>query len=99
MSFRDTLKVKVGPERYAHIGKEAQTELSRALEMPLKDKFDADQYYSPRPLLKEFASEAEHFDKGGLRGLPAEVAHVVFRIKLLLATKNEEVVNQILGLI
>jgi hypothetical protein len=99
MSFRDTLKAKLGPQRYAHIEKEAQTEFSRALEMPLKDKFDTDQYYSPRPLLKEFASEAEFLDKVGLKVLPAEVVHIVFRCKLLLAINNEQEFNQRSGLV
>lgn len=43
---------------------------------------------------KEFASEAEYFDKVGLKVLPAEVVHIVFRCKLLLAAKSEQEFNQ-----
>lgn len=94
MSFRDTLKANIRPERYAHIEKEAQKELALALAMPLKDGYGTEQFYKPRPLLKEFASEAEYFDKTGLKVLPAEVVHIVFRCKLLLAAKSEQEFKQ-----
>src|SRR6267378_6774386 len=94
MSARDNIVVKAGPEGYAHIEKKAQIEAACALRMPLKDQYGTDQYYSPQTLLKEFAAESEQFERFGLKILPVDVVYVLFRCKLLYATKDEKEFQQ-----
>ena len=47
MTFRDTIEAKIGPVAVAHLKAEAEHEVALAMQMPLKDKFNEDQYYSP----------------------------------------------------
>jgi hypothetical protein len=94
MSFTDTIKAKIGPECYARLESEAQKEVARAMQMPLKDKFYEDQYYSPRLLLREFQADSERFQKAGLWILPVEIVWVLFRCKVLAATQSEREFQQ-----
>ena len=94
MSFRDTIKAKVGGERYARIQTDAEKEVALAIQMPLKDNFDNDQYYSPRLLLREFQADYEHFNMVGLQILPLDFLWVIFRCKLLQAAKSENEFKQ-----
>jgi hypothetical protein len=94
MSFRDNIKAKIGDEYYTRIQTEAEKEVALAIQMPLKDKFDEDQYYSPQLLLKEFQADYEHFQKAGLRILPLDLFAVLFRCKLLQAAKSEREFQQ-----
>lgn len=63
MSFRDTIKAKIGAECYTRLENEAQKEVALAMQMALKDKFNEDQYYSPRLLLREFQADSERFSE------------------------------------
>ncbi len=94
MSFRDTIKTNIGAGSYAHIETEAEHEVALAMQMPLKDKFDQDQYYSPRLLLREFQAESDRFQKANLQILPADVARVLFGCKLLRAVTSEKEFQQ-----
>jgi len=94
MSFKDNLEANMGGERYARIQTEAEKEVALAIQMPLKDKFNQDQYYSPRLLLREFQADYEHFQKVGLQILPLDLLWVLFRCKLLHAAKSEREFQQ-----
>jgi hypothetical protein len=94
MSFRDNVKAKMGAERYVHIQAEAEKEVALAMQMPLKDKFDQDQYYSPRLLLRESQADYEYFHRVGLQILPLDLFLVLFRCKLLQAARSEREFQQ-----
>jgi hypothetical protein len=94
MSFRDDIKAKISGERYARIQAEAEKEVALAMQMPLKDKFDQEQYYSPRLLLREFGADFVHFEKVGLKILPLDLLWVLFRCKLLRAAESEKEFQQ-----
>src|SRR5713226_5746575 len=94
MSFRDTIEAKIGAGSYTHIETEAKQEVALAMQMPLKDKFNQDQYYSPRLLLREFQEDSDRFQKAGLQILPVDVVWVLFRCKLLRAAKSENEFQQ-----
>jgi hypothetical protein len=59
MSFKDTIKVRMGAELYGRIDTEAGREVALAMQMPLKDGFNEDQHYSPRLLLREFQTDSD----------------------------------------
>jgi hypothetical protein len=94
MSFIDSIKAKIGGGRYGHFHAEAEKEVALAMQMELKDKFDQDQYYSPRLLLREFQADYEHFRKVGLEILPLDLFLVLFRCKLLRASQSEKEFQQ-----
>lgn len=94
MSFRDAVKLKIGAECFARIEQEANREVTLALQMPLKDKYDTKQFYQPRLLLAEFQGDYGRFESAGLKILPGDIADVLFRCKLLRAVKNENEYQQ-----
>lgn len=94
MSFRDTIKARIGAECYTRLENEAQKEVDLAMQMALKDKYTENQYHSPRLLLRELQAESERFQKTGLKILPVEIVWVLFRCKLLHAAPNEREFQQ-----
>src|ERR1700731_3618820 len=94
MSFRDAVKQKIGTECFARVEQEANREVTLALRMPLKDKYDTEQFYRPRLLLAEFQEDYERFERAGLRILPGDMVDVLFRSKLLRAVKDEHQYQQ-----
>jgi hypothetical protein len=94
MSFHDTIKTRIRAECRSHIERESEKEVALAMQKPLKDKYDTDQYHSPRLLLREFQADCEHFEKAGLRVLPADLVDIHFGCKLLRSTNNEQEYRQ-----
>src|SRR6266404_4007184 len=94
MTFQEAIKAKIGPERYSHIDKEARNEVTRAMQMPLKDEHGQDRFYRPRFLLREFLADCESFEKAKLNVLPMDILDVLFRCKLLFAAKTEHEYRQ-----
>lgn len=97
MSFLDTIKAKVGEQRYRHIENVAEKEVARAMQMPLKDKYHQEQYYSPRSVVAELLGEFESFENAGLKVTPTDLVKILFRCKLLFASENEQEFGQRCG--
>jgi hypothetical protein len=93
MSFRDNVKARVA-KLYAHIEEEAQKEVALARQMPLKDKFDQKQFYTPRLVLREFTKESDELRKAGINVLPLEIMLVIFRCRLLRVVRDEQEFQQ-----
>jgi hypothetical protein len=98
MSFRDTIRGKIGSDCYRRLDIEAQKEVALAKQMALQGKFYEDQYYSPRLLLRELQADSVRFQKGGLQILPVEIVWVLFRCKLLRAAQTEKEFQQRCGM-
>jgi hypothetical protein len=97
MSALDSLKAKIGNEAHLHIEREAEKEVALAMQMPLRDEALQAKYYYPRFLLAELLTELELFETRGLRISPIDLTSLLFRCKLLFATKNEQEFNQRCG--
>jgi len=90
MSYLQSIKLKLGPELVARLEKEANKEVSLALQMPLKSQYGDKQYYRQRFLMREWLPECHLFDEMGLKILPMDIIDTLFRSKLLFACKTEE---------
>jgi hypothetical protein len=90
MSFLTTLKEKIGNELYTHLEKEAEKEVALAMQMPLRNQFGDEQYYSPRFILAELLPECRSFEELGLKISPVDVVNILFRSKMLFAAQSED---------
>ena len=90
MSYLDTVKSQIGQERFDRLEKEADKELSRALNTPLKNEYGDKQYYRKRILIGDLFPDCDYFDENGMRILPTDLVHAIFRAKLLFASLDEE---------
>src|SRR6266436_7997652 len=94
MNLLELLKSAKLAAFYAHIDKEAEKEVGIAKQFSLKDENGTDQFHKPRFLLAECRADAEIFETLGLKILPTDVFGVLFRCKLLFATKSEHEFRQ-----
>lgn len=97
MSFLDTIKAKVGEQCYRHIENVAEKEVALAMQMPLMDKYYQENYYSPRFVVDELLGEFESFENAGLKVTPTDLVKILFRCKLLFASKSEHEFDQRCG--
>jgi hypothetical protein len=94
MTLIEIIKAKIGIEVYAQLEKEADKEVKLAMGMPLVDQYHQENFYKQRSLLGELRSAAEAFEKAGLRILPVDIINVLFKCKLLFASKSEHEYRQ-----
>lgn len=97
MSFLDTIKAKAGAETYRHIENVAEKEVALAMQMPLRDQYYQESYYRPRFLLGELLSDFELFEKAGLKITPSDLVNILFKCKLLFASKTQHEFGQRCG--
>jgi hypothetical protein len=97
MSFLDTIKAKVGGQCYRHIENVAEKEVALAMQMPLMDKYYQENYYSPRFVVSELLGEFESFENAGIKVTPTDLVKILFKCKLLFASKNEHEFGQRCG--
>lgn len=97
MPLLEAIKKTAGGEAYRHIEKEAEKEVALSMQMPLLDKYHQKAYYAPRLLLGEFLSVFESFEKVGVKVSPLELVTIIFKSKLLFASKTEEEFGQRCG--
>jgi hypothetical protein len=97
MSFLETVKAKIGNETYLHIESEAEKEVALAMQMPLLSKYHQENYYTPRFVAGELLAEFELFEKVGLKVSPTDLVKILFKCKLLFASKSEEEFGQRCG--
>src|SRR5437667_388147 len=90
MSYLDTIKTQIGQDRFERLEKEAEKELSLALNMPLKNQYGDKQYYRKRVLIGELFDDCQFFDEKGLGILPIDLVDAMFRGKLLFASHDEK---------
>ncbi len=90
MSYQDTIKSQIGQERFDRLEKEADKELSCALNTPLKNQYGDKQYYRKRILIGDVFPDCHFFDVNGMRILPSDLADAMFRAKLLFASHDED---------
>jgi hypothetical protein len=96
-SLLETIKARIGVETYSVLERMSEAEVALAIQMPLRDRDDHEQYYAPRFLLGKLFSECESFERVGLKILPTDIVSVLFRCKLLFAVKTELEYNQRVG--
>lgn len=89
MSYLGTIKNQIGQDRFVHLEKEADIELSLALKSPLKSQYGDKQYYRRRILIGKLFADCDFFDEKGLRILPTDLVNAIFRAKLLFASQDE----------
>jgi hypothetical protein len=89
MNYLDTIKNQIGQNRFERLEKEADKELSFALNTPLKNKYGDKQYYRKRVLIGELFADCHFFDEKGLGILPTDLVGAMFRAKLLFASPDE----------
>jgi hypothetical protein len=94
MSFLDTIKARIGGESYSRLEKTAEKEVALAMQMPLVDGYQQQQFYIQRFLLGELLTECESFERTGLKILPIDIVNVLFRCKLLFAAQTEHEYRQ-----
>ncbi len=87
---KENIKLDIGEDLYLHLEKEAEKEVSLALQMPLLDEYRKEKYYYRRWLLEEFLKEFEFFEQKGLKITPLDIVNILFESKLLFATKSEQ---------
>lgn len=83
--YQDELREKIGDDIYNSLEKEAEKEVALSLQMPLADK-----YYQQRFLLNELLSQCKVFEEETLKISPLEIVRILFKAKLLFASKSEE---------
>lgn len=85
MEFIEEITSKVGEEISKRLEDEANKEVSLALKMPLKNEYDEDNHYRPRPLLSNLIEECKIFEEKGIKVSPVDIVNVLFRCKALFA--------------
>ena len=90
MNYLDTIKSQIGKERFDRLEKEAEKELSCALNTSLKNQYGDKQYYRKRVLIGDLFPDCQFFDENGLSILPTDLVDAMFRAKLLFASHDEE---------
>jgi hypothetical protein len=93
-TYIEKLKEKIGDDVFDRLDNEANKEVSLALAMDLDDKWRKEKYYTSRFLIKELLPEIQLFQKLGLKISPLELVDVLFKCKILLATKTEQEFDQ-----
>jgi hypothetical protein len=94
MSSLDIIKRKIGDAVYSRLEAAAEKEVALALQMPLLDECRHENFYSQRFLLNELRGDCETFESAGLKISPLDVVNVLFRCKLLFASKTEREYHQ-----
>lgn len=87
---QESLKQKVGSEIYLSLEREAEKEVALALAMPLIDKYRQDKYYRQRSFIGGLVDESKIFQEKKIKISPLDVINILFRCKLLFATKSED---------
>ena len=65
MNYLDTIKNQIGHDRFERLEKEADKELSLALNTPLTNQYGDKQYYQKRVLVGELFPDCHFFDVTG----------------------------------
>lgn len=90
MNYLDAIKIQIGHDRFERFEKEADKELSLALNTPLKNQYGDKQHYRKRVLVGELFPDCHFFDEKGLGILPTDLVDAMFRAKLLFASQDED---------
>jgi hypothetical protein len=94
MSYLDAIKNQIGQDRFDRLEREADKELSLALNTPLKNQYGDTQYYGKRVLIGDLFPDCHFFDENGLGILPTDLVDAMFRAKLLFASHDKKSFEQ-----
>jgi hypothetical protein len=89
MSYLDTITNQIGQDRFKRLEKEADKELSLALNTPLKSQYGDKQYYRKRVLVGNLFPDCHFLDEKGLGILPTDLVDAMFRAKLLFESQDK----------
>ncbi len=67
------------------------------MQMPLLSEHHQDQFYTPRFVASELLAEFDSFEKAGLKISPTDLVKILFKCKLLFASKTEKEFGQRCG--
>jgi hypothetical protein len=90
MSYLETIKSQIGQDCYARLEKEAEKELSLALQTPLRNQYGDKQNYGKRVLIGDIFPDCHFFEERGLRISPVDVVDAIYRAKLLFASEDKD---------
>lgn len=93
MAFIDLIKSKIPQDVWNKLNKLAEDEVSIALNYPLKDRYQPykDNFpYMQRFLMGELLDECDLFDKLDIKILPTEIIDILFRVKLIFVSKDQQ---------
>lgn len=98
MPFLQTIKTSIGDEVFARLEAQAEKEVALAMKMELVDEYHQEKYNRPfQKLQANLVEENRIFEDAGLRITPLDVVNILFRCKLLFASKNEGEYSQRIG--